>query len=434
MFATASKPRVVIIGLGYVGSVAAACLAAMGYCVAGVDREPAKVQSVLGGDAPFFEPGLADVIRAALEAGRLSATTGLAGVLDSADVAFVCVGTPCDSSGAPQLGQLYHVSNEIAACARERSKPLIVAVRSTVLPGTCAELSERFFKEIPAVRVVANPEFLREGNAVRDFLEPSLIVVGGDDPASVQAIARIYAPLGVAPCLVSFRCAETIKYACNAFHAMKIDFANEVGSFASRVGVDAAEVLNILCRDTRLNISAAYMRPGFAFGGSCLPKDLRTFMHCANRLQIKLPLIDALLQSNDEHLLRIASAAEALPEGPIAIFGLSFKENTDDLRESPSISLIQHLIDKGRHVRVFDPQIQFDRIVGTNLRFLLDSLPHVGRLFVKNLDELLDGAGSLIITQQAAPGVVARLRSAGIPTLDFTNHDLTPEPVALHDA
>jgi GDP-mannose 6-dehydrogenase len=176
------------------------------------------------------------------------------------------------------------------------------------------------------------------------------------------------------------------------------------------------------------------MRPGFAFGGSCLPKDLRTFMHCANRLQIKLPLIDALLQSNDEHLLRIASAAEALPEGPIAIFGLSFKENTDDLRESPSISLIQHLIDKGRHVRVFDPQIQFDRIVGTNLRFLLDSLPHVGRLFVKNLDELLDGAGSLIITQQAAPGVVARLRSAGIPTLDFTNHDLTPEPVALHDA
>lgn len=423
-----SNTPLVVIGLGYVGSTAAACLAAMGYRVVGVDREEAKVRSVIEGDAPFFELGLADVIGHAVRGGRLSATTKLADVLDSADIAFVCVGTPSDENGNPALEQLHRVCREIATCARSRSKRLIVAVRSTVFPGTCDDLNDEFFKDNPAIELVANPEFLREGNAVHDFMEPSLIVVGGNDRAPVEALAQVYAPLGVAPCLVSLRSAEMIKYACNAFHATKIAFANEIGALASRVAVDGAEVMALLCRDTRLNISRAYLRPGFPFGGSCLPKDLRTLRQHATRSQVKLPLIEAVLQSNDEHMMRIVNAVKMLPEGPIAIFGLAFKENTDDVRESRSVLLIQLLMDRGHQVRVFDPHIEFDRIVGSNLKFLLDALPHVGRVFVKNLDELLLGARSLIITQQPATEAAARLHGAGIPTLDFTTGRLTLEP------
>lgn len=411
---------IAVLGLGYVGCVSAACMAQQGHRVVGVDRDEGKVNHIREKRAPFYEPGLAPIVEETVSAGRLTATTSLEEALAGADVAMVCVGTPSDKNGNLSLEQLHRVSEQIAACLSNRTTPLTVAIRSTVWPGTCEDLFERFFHRSPLVRVVSNPEFLREGSAVKDFLEPSLLVVGGTDEAAVTQVAGLYAGLPVEACRVALRTSETIKYACNAFHALKVAFANEIGSLCQRIDVPAQEVMTTLCEDHKLNVSAAYLKPGFAFGGSCLPKDLRALVYRGSRLDLHLPLLASVLPSNEAHLKRAFDKVTELPAGQLGFYGLAFKENTDDVRESPVVHLLEQLIGKGHEVKVYDPHIRLDSIYGANERFLLATLPHIGKLLVPSLDTLLDGAASIVIAQKPSPADAARLRDCGKPLVDLT--------------
>jgi GDP-mannose 6-dehydrogenase len=408
---------VAVLGLGYVGSVTAAGLAHLGHRVIGVDRDPYKVECIQAARAPFYEPGLEELIRAGRANGRLSATCMLAEALDQCDIALICVGTPSERNGNLGLEQLRRVAGDIARSLADRSRALIVAVRSTVFPGTCGELAAEFGGPSQCT-LVSNPEFLREGAAVRDFLEPSLIVVGGESSAR-ERVAALYAPLHVAPCLVSLRTAEMIKYACNTFHALKVTFANETGALAAALGVPADEVMDTLCRDQKLNISPVYLRPGFAFGGSCLPKDLRALVYRAGRLDLKLPLLETILPSNDQHLRRAIDKVLDLPAERLGVFGLAFKENTDDLRESPVVALLEQLIGKGRGVRVFDPHIRLEGIYGSNQRFLLAAIPHIGKLLDADLESTLAWAQHVVVTQTPAEPYAEAIRRSGLPVLNL---------------
>jgi GDP-mannose 6-dehydrogenase len=410
---------VAVLGLGYVGSVTAAGLAHLGHRVIGVDRDTYKVESIQAGRTPFYEPGLEELIREGCAAGRLSATGVLEQALDESDIALICVGTPSERNGNLGLDQLRRVSTEIGRYLSARSRPLIMVVRSTVFPGTCEELARECLGDTARYAVVANPEFLREGSAVRDFLEPSLLVAGGEDRSAVERVAALYRTLAVEPCLVSLRTAEMIKYACNTFHALKVAFANEVGALSTALRIPAEEVMDTLCRDVKLNVSTAYLRPGFAFGGSCLPKDLRALVYRAGRLDLQLPLLGTVLPSNEQHLRRGVQRVLDLPVERIGIFGLAFKENTDDLRESPVVSLLEQLIGKGRSLRVFDPHIRLEGIYGSNQRFLLDAIPHIGNLLDSDLATTLGWAQYLVITQPPAAAYAEIIGRSGLPVLNL---------------
>ena len=415
---------VAVFGLGYVGCVSAACLASLGLRVIGVDRDPYKVESIQRGQAPFFEPGLQELVRNGIDRDFLSATTSAEAGIRHAEVALICVGTPSERNGNLGLSQLRRVIEEIARDIPSRTRPLVVAIRSTVFPGTCEEVVLPAFAGHPHVSVVSNPEFLREGAAVKDFLEPPLVVAGGNDPKAAKRVADLYARLGVKPCLVSLRTAEMIKYACNAFHATKVAFANEIGALSERLGVDAQEVMRTLCADEKLNISTAYLKPGFAFGGSCLPKDLRALVYRAGRMDLNLPLLQAALPSNEQHLRRAIEAVLDLSARRIGVIGLAFKEDTDDLRESPVVALLEHLIGKGREVRVFDPHIRLDAIYGSNRTFILDSIPHIGRLLDDSLEQTLGWAEHLVVVQKQDPAACERIQSSGLPVLDLVGGSL----------
>jgi len=411
---------IAVVGLGYVGSVTAACLASLGHRVIGVDRDQLKVDCIRQGLPPFYEPGLDAFISNGCSSGLLSATTDMEEALRDADVALLCVGTPSNDNGDISLEQLRRVSASITPTLDRRAKPLVVAVRSTVFPGTCEDVVLPALNHHPLVQVVSNPEFLREGCAVKDFMEPSLLVVGGTSPEAASFVASLYSGLPVSPCLVSLRTAELIKYACNCFHAVKIAFANEIGSLSSRLGVDGEEVMTALCQDTKLNASAAYLRPGFPFGGSCLPKDLRAITYRSHHLGVKTPLLHSVLPSNDEHLRRALDAALAFSSGTTGVFGLAFKENTDDLRESPVITLLEQLLGKGRDLRIFDPHIRVDSIYGSNRQYLFTYLPHIGRHLVQDLPTLLATSERIILTQRPNAADELAIRDSGLPVLDLT--------------
>jgi len=408
-----------VLGLGYVGAVTAACLARLGHRVTGVDRDAYKVQSIQTGRAPFYEPGLTELIQEGVAGGRLSGLTSLEQALTDADIALICVGTPSERNGNLGLEQVRRVCGQIAVAWTEQTRQLIVAVRSTVFPGTCEQLAAECFGGSERFQVVSNPEFLREGNAVRDFLEPSLLVVGGSHRPSVEKVASLYQPLGVDACLVSLRTAEMIKYACNTFHALKVAFANEMGALSSALDVPGDEVMDTLCRDTKLNISHAYLKPGFAFGGSCLPKDLRALIYRAGRLDLQVPLLETVLPSNEQHLRRAIQKVMDLPAERLGVFGLAFKENTDDLRESPVVVLLEHLIGKGRQVRVYDPHIRLEEIYGSNQRFVLAAIPHIANLLESSLEKMLEWAGHLVVTQRPSDDAAAAMRRSGVPVLDL---------------
>jgi GDP-mannose 6-dehydrogenase len=414
-----SKRSVIVVGLGYVGCVSAACFAEIGHNVLGVDRDLNKVEAVRKAQSPFFEAGLVQLIQKNVAEGRLNAGTLDAEALDAADVVMLCVGTPSQANGNIDLSHLRRVCDEISGLLRPRNKRLIVTVRSTVFPGTCESLLETVFARREDVEIVSNPEFLREGTAVRDFMEPSLLVVGGSTDDAARFVANLYAGLPGEVSIVSLRTAEMIKYTCNAFHAVKIGFANEIGSLAASLGVNPEQVMATMCRDTRLNISPAYLKPGFAFGGSCLPKDLRALTFRASRLDIKLPLLASVLSSNDEHLGRSIHQVLELPGKKIGVYGLAFKEDTDDLRESPVITIIEHLIGKGRAIRIYDPHIQLDEIYGSNLSFVVSALPHIGRLLTRSLDDLISFSDTLVIAQKPSARALEQITASGLPVLDL---------------
>jgi GDP-mannose 6-dehydrogenase len=411
---------IAVVGLGYIGSVTAACLASLGYRVVGVDTDEIKVNALRRRAAPFYEPGLDEIVRTVIGEGRLTVTTSLADVLPEAAIVFICVGTPSEANGDISLTPLRRVTAEIARLVEGRTAPLVLAVRSTVYPGTCEKVLMAGIGDNPAVSVVSNPEFLREGTAVHDFLFPSLVVVGGSNSDAVRRVAAVYEPLNVEPALVSLRTAEMIKYACNCFHAVKIAFANEVGTLASRLGVPGEEVMDTVCRDVRLNVSPAYLKPGFAFGGSCLPKDLRALSYRAVHADVHLPLLQSVLPSNEEHLRRAIREVLDTAGPRIGIYGLSFKEGTDDLRESPAVSLIEVLVGKGREIRVFDPHIRLDSIYGSNRNYVLAMIPHIGKLLDGSLENVLGWAETVLITQKPDAATAARLAQWKGRTMDLT--------------
>jgi GDP-mannose 6-dehydrogenase len=414
------KRNIIVMGLGYVGCVSSACLAEIGHNVLGVDRDLHKIEMIHKGLSPFYEPGLTELIEKNVTSKRLRAG-GLNSVeIANADVILLCVGTPSQMNGNIDLDQLRRVCMEIASLLEPRTKPLVVTVRSTVFPGTCESLLETVFADKEHVQLVSNPEFLREGTAVKDFMEPSLLVVGGTSDEAADTVANLYSGLPVKGEIVSLRTAEMIKYACNAFHAVKIGFANEVGSLASALGVNPEQVMATMCKDTKLNISAAYMKPGFAFGGSCLPKDLRALTFRASRLDVKLPLLESVLPSNDEHLRRSIRAIFELPGKRVGLFGLAFKEDTDDLRESPVIAIVEHMIGKGKDTKIYDAHIKLDEIYGSNLSFVMSALPHIGKLLVRSVEDLIADSDTIVIAQKPSAEILAKLQASGLPILDLT--------------
>lgn len=399
--------RVSVFGLGYVGTVTAACLAQSGHEVVGVEINPEKVALVNKGIPPVVEPGLDALLAEVVRTGRLRAITSADEAILASEVGLICVGTPGRANGQLGVEGLERVGGEIGKALRERREPYTVVLRSTVLPGT----TERVL--IPALlvgaggrpadrlRVAVNPEFMREGSSLRDFAEPPLTLVGCDDPGTAALLRSLYGRLDAPFIQTGVRTAEMVKYVSNAFHALKICFANEIGDVCAALGADAQEVMRIFLMDRKLNVSEAYLRPGFAFGGSCLPKDLRALVYAAHAGDVPVPLLSGILPSNDGQIRRAIEAVLAKRRRRIGIVGLSFKPGTDDLRESPMVVLVEALIGKGCDVRIYDPNVAVARLIGANRRYIEEEIPHIASLMCESLDALLDHAEALVI---ANPG------------------------------
>jgi GDP-mannose 6-dehydrogenase len=393
--------KVSVFGLGYVGTVGAVCLARDGISVVGVDVNSEKVAMVHDGKAPVIEPGLAELLEAAIKFDRLTATTSVVDAVASTDVSLVTVGTPSRPDGGLDVSTVLNVCDQISAAVAAKGEQHVVIIRSTVSPGTtarCTEILQRHTKE-GLISVAFNPEFLREGTAIQDYNAPAYTIIGTTDPIAERAVRLIYANV-LAPFIVTEpHVAEMIKMVANAWHATKVTFANEIGRLGKTLHFDPWDVMKILIQDTKLNISSAYMRPGFAFGGSCLPKDLRAVTYFARTENIELPLLSSLLVSNQAHI--DAASLEILATGKrrIGIVGLAFKANTDDLRESPALELAERLIGKGCELRILDPSVFRAKLVGSNRRHIESKLPHLARLLVGTTAELLEHSELVIVTQ-----------------------------------
>ena len=395
--------KVSVFGLGYVGSVSAASFAADGHTVVGVDVNPDKVASLNEGRSPIVEKGLEDLIRTAAADGSLRATTDTAEAVAATELSLLCVGTPSRKNGSLDLSYLERVCEQIGAALRNKSAYHVVVVRSTVLPGTTHDLVIPTLEKASGKTygtgfgVTVNPEFLREGTAIYDFRNPPLTLVGhnyASDAAPTEALyARVEAPMVT----TSIRTAEMIKYASNTWHALKVCFANEIGNLCKRVDIDSHEVMDIFCRDEKLNLSSYYMKPGFAFGGSCLPKDVRALSYKAKTMDISIPIIDSILPSNQEQIERGIRAVMDKGNKKIGILGFSFKAGTDDLRESPMVELVERLIGKGYDLRVYDTNVRMASIRGANREYILNHIPHISRLMVSTLEEVINHAGTIVI-------------------------------------
>jgi GDP-mannose 6-dehydrogenase len=396
--------NVAIVGLGYVGAVTAACLAQLGRSVIGVDTDAHKVEAIAAGRSPIAEPGLDELLAEAVAAGRLTTGT-IAEAVERSDVIMIAVGTPSAPSGALDLAALIRVTEEIGAAMPLDGRFRTVVVRSTVLPGTTdAEVRPRLESTSGAragvdFGLATNPEFLRESSSIRDFYEASRTVIGADDDRSAQAVRDVYDGVPAPIHVVSIRTSEMVKYTDNAFHAVKIAFANEIAAFARANGVDGRDVMRVMMADDRLNISTAYLRPGYAFGGSCLPKDLRAITDRARKTDVDLPLLDAALSSNAAHFERGVRLVEATGRRSVGLLGLSFKSATDDLRESPAVGLAERLLGKGYRLSIYDEDIQPDRLRGANRAFIERHLPHLRDLLSESLDATLAASDVIVLTK-----------------------------------
>jgi len=399
--------KVAVFGMGYVGSVTSACLAANGHDVWGVDVDPVKVVPIAAGRSPVIEPGLDELIGNAVAAGTLHATTDTGRALDRAEISIVCVGTPSDATGGADLTHLRSAVSDIARTLGSVTPPEsgrhTVVVRSTVPPGSVEQvvipvLAEMHTGSALAVSAAMCPEFLREGSGIADFFAPPLLVVGTDDEQAGDSMRELFGFLERDIRLVDLRTAEALKYACNAFHATKVSFANEIGRVFRHFGVDARTVMDLFSQDTILNISPAYLQPGFAFGGSCLPKDLRSILHLARHNGIDLPLLDGTLASNELVISGVVDRVLAEEGRDIALLGLSFKSATDDLRESPSVELAERLIGKGYNLRIYDAIVNPSRLVGANRRHVESKLPHLRRVLADDPSAALRGAQIALVS------------------------------------
>jgi GDP-mannose 6-dehydrogenase len=395
--------KITVFGLGYVGSVVSACMAQDGHDVTGIDLDISKVNAINNSESPIVEPQLKEAIWSAVGVGRLRAQTC---AQDIGDVSFVSVGTPSNENGSFGVSQILRVAEQIGVLLAKAAHFHVVNIRSTVLPGTVEG------KIIPLLEacsgkklgegfgVCVNPEFMRETTAVYDYYHPPLTVIGSTDERSGALVASLYDRIDAPVERCSIRTAEMMKYACNAFHALKITFANEIGNFCKALGVDSHEVMSIFCKDTKLNLSPYYLNPGFAFGGSCLPKDLRALLYESKMRDVEIPMLTSLLHSNRLQVERAVDQVRKTGKNKIGVLGLSFKAGTDDLRESPIVSMIESLIGKGYSISIFDEEVSLARIHGANKRYIEHSIPHISSLLKDRIEEVVDQSEVLVVAKK----------------------------------
>ena len=392
-----------IFGLGHVGCVSAACFAKAGHEVIGVDVNPLKVEIINSGGSPLVEPLVAELIAEAVAEKRLRATTEGAEAVAQSDVSLVCVGTPSQRNGSLDLVTVKRVCQQIGAALEAKTRYHLVVLRSTLLPGTTANTL------VPALEVYSgrraaqdfgvafNPEFLREGTSIEDFVDPPFTIIGADDEDSAVLVRRLYAHLRAPVIKMGLKEAEMVKYACNCFHALKVTFANEIGMICKSLGVDSHQVMDVFCQDKKLNLSPCYLKPGFAFGGSCLPKDLRAITHQAKEHDVDVPMLSSILTSNKQQVERTVDLVLQTGRKHVGVLGLSFKPRTDDLRESPMVTLVERLVGKGLKLAIYDREVELARLVGANKEYIEREIPHFPSLMNTNLSEVIERSEVLII-------------------------------------
>lgn len=400
--------KISIFGLGYVGAVSAGCFASEGHWVLGVDPVADKVNLINEGKSPIIEAEIDEIIRESVQAGRLSATQDPSAALQQTDLSFVCVGTPSQTNGNLDLRYIRRICEQIGNALRSKDGRHTVVIRSTVLPGTMKTVVIPTLEEFSGKRagkdfgVANNPEFLREGSAVKDFRSPPKTVIGEFDRPSGELLADLYKNIDAPLVRTDLHTAEMVKYVDNSWHALKIGFANEIGSLCDAFGLDPEGVMNIFCADKKLNISSAYLKPGFAFGGSCLPKDLRALSYQAKSHDLELPILGAILPSNETQIARGVKLVMESGSTRVGILGFSFKAGTDDLRESPVIEVIERLLGKGYDLRIYDRNVNIAALVGANRDFILNHIPHISRLMVSSIDAVLAHAKTVVIGNRDA--------------------------------
>lgn len=395
--------KISIFGLGYVGAVSLACLARDGHSVIGVDIDGAKLDLIRAGTTPVVEEGMVELMAKVAASGRLAVTTDVREALLGSELSLVCVGTPSAANGSQDQGAVLRLAQDIGRALRDKAAPHVVVFRSTLVPGTVEETLRPIIEAESGKRdgehfhLCFQPEFLREGSSIRDYDKPPFTVVGANHDYPVERLRELFGHLPCKFLRTSVRAAEMMKYCCNNFHALKITFANETARLCDALGVDAFEVMELVCQDTQLNISPAYLKPGFAFGGSCLPKDLRATAYLAKTRDVELPMLSGILASNRQHIDRAIAKVLDTGHRKVGMLGLSFKTGTDDLRESPLVVLAEQLIGKGMQLSIYDPDVQLSRLLGANRRFIETQLPHIGELLKPELADVIAGADVLVV-------------------------------------
>jgi GDP-mannose 6-dehydrogenase len=433
------KLSVSVFGLGYVGSVSAACFAAMGHKVIGVDISRTKVEMIESGRSPIVEAKMSELMAEARQACRLHATMDPDYAVMNSDVSLVCVGTPCLRNGKLDLRHIENVAREIGVALKRKKSPHVFALRSTVLPGTTESVVAPILEKESGKRlgeelgVCYNPEFMREGSAVADFLEPPYTILGASDTNHLALLKKLYAQTPGTLYETNIRVAEMVKYVSNCYHAVKVGFANEIGTLCKHLEVDAEMVTKIFLSDTKLNISPAYLSPGFAFGGSCLPKDLRAITYKAKEVDLKLPLLESLMESNREHISRAAEMILRTGKRKVAQLGLSFKAGTDDLRESPQVQLIKQLMGEGCEIRVWDEDVALGRLAGSNRQYIEQVIPHIGSLLSRDFESVVRGAEVVILGNKSVTReqLAQHLQPEQI-VIDLVHLDVSRRPLGVH--
>lgn len=392
-----------IFGLGYVGTVSLGCLARDGHRVIGVDLDMTKQALIRAGQSPIIEEGLQELIAGGVASGRIEVTDDIVEAVHSTDLSFVCVGTPALANGGQDLSAIKRLSWQLGDALKTKHGHHLVVIRSTVFPGTVEEVIQPLLETHAGKRsgvdfsLCFQPEFLREGSSIHDYDHPPYTIVGAESAHVVHIMRTIFGHLPCAFIATSIRTAEMLKYVCNMFHALKVTFANEVGRLCQALGINPHEVMDLVCRDTQLNISPAYLKPGFAFGGSCLPKDLRAMLYMAKTYDVSVPMLAGILPSNQLHIEHALNTVLATGKKNIGMLGLSFKSGTDDLRESPLVVMAERFIGKGLHLRIYDPEVQLSRLVGANKRFIEESISHIALLMTESCEELVAWADIIIV-------------------------------------
>jgi GDP-mannose 6-dehydrogenase len=411
--------KISIFGLGYVGAVSLACLSRDGHEVIGVDIDRTKLELIAAGKTPVVEEGMVELMQQVAASGGFGVTTDAAQALQDSELSLVCVGTPSAANGSQDQGAILRLAEVMGQALARKSTPHVVVFRSTLVPGTVEDILRPIIERASGKRdgvdfhLCFQPEFLREGSSIRDYDKPPFTVVGANHPYPAQQLRALFGHLPCKFIETSVRSAEMMKYCCNNFHALKITFANETARLCSALGVDGFEVMDLVCQDTQLNISRAYLKPGFAFGGSCLPKDLRATMHMAKVRDVEIPMLANILSSNESHLDAAFDKVVALGKRKVGLVGLSFKTGTDDLRESPLVDLAERLIGKGYELRIYDPEVHLARLLGANKNFIERHLPHIGQMLQPELDTVVASSDVIVLGINSAAVIeelAARIR------------------------